>query len=138
MENMNFKVEPSNYLGHDFQCYCNEVYALALSHPEKYFEMRKNVLNKLKKDEMIKVYDLFYDLLVDGTITTGVGINATTSNVVNDFKPSYPKQKVAQIALSASSTLENILNEVIEIILPIDFKNIALRRLSDRGGSGLA
>jgi hypothetical protein len=48
------------------------------------------------------------------------------------MQPQYPEQKVSEIALSAANTLDNILNKVIELVLPIDYRDIALKRIGER------
>jgi hypothetical protein len=121
----NFRVNAPQYLGHQYQEFCNDLYALAISEPDKYFTMRKNVLKKVKQDAIGAIYDTFYNLLVEGRVGT--------SNVfVNDMQPQYPEQKVSEIALSAANTLDNILNKVIELVLPIDYRDIALKRIGER------
>jgi hypothetical protein len=125
MTDNNFRINPSNYLGNDHQQYQNDMYAIALSQPEKYFRLRRQVLQRLKTDAIGDVYTKFYDFLVEGDIG---GTNALEGN-----KPCYPKQKVSELALSAANTLDKILDHIIEIVLPIDYKDISLKRLQDKG-----
>jgi transcription termination factor Rho len=127
----NFRVNASQYLGLSYQEYCNDLYAMAISNPEAYFKMRKEVLKAVKQDAIGKMYDVFYDILVNGTVNNAHVLN----NGTDDLEPQYPEQKVSEIALSASNTLDNILNRVIELILPIDYKDIALKRIGERAQS---
>jgi hypothetical protein len=72
------------------------------------------------------MYDTFYDILVKGEVNEAPVLH-------ENWAPQYPEQKVSEIALSAANTLDNILNKVIELILPIDYKDIALKRIGERG-----
>ena len=39
-----FKVDPNNYLGHNYQDFLSQIYALALSKPNDYFELRRKIV----------------------------------------------------------------------------------------------
>jgi hypothetical protein len=41
---MNFRLDPSDYLGHEHEQFKQTLMELALSEPKKYFELRKDVL----------------------------------------------------------------------------------------------
>jgi hypothetical protein len=128
----NFKVDPASFLGLDYAEYKNNIYAKALSEPSEYFKLRKAVLKKVKTDAVTDLYTTFYNLLTDGTDKGGQAIEGLT-----DPPPHYPSQKVSEFALSAAKTLDDILNECIEIILPIDYKDLASRRLEEKGRANI-
>jgi hypothetical protein len=121
----NFKVETSNYLGFEYEEYLNELMALAVSTPSKYYEIRAKTLKALKQDVISAVYKTYYDLLTTGTINE--------VNTLNGLKPAYPQQKASQFSLAASKTINEILNSALEIILPANHLDVAKMKLSQKG-----
>ena len=120
-----FKVDTSDYLGFKYEEYKNDLYALALAKPADYFKLRKAVLEKVKTEAIGDIYKSFYNVLSQGQDKNGAQIIRIDGV---DSKPSYPAQEVSKIALKAARTLDDILNEVIEVILPADFKQLANAR----------
>ena len=58
-----YKVNPSNFLGIEHSAYKNEILALALSEPSKYYQLRKIVVSSMKTGFVTQAYDSFYNLL---------------------------------------------------------------------------
>lgn len=120
----NFEIDTENYLGLGYEQFKNASYALALSNPSEYFRIRQAVIQSVKTDAVKDIYKTFYNILTTGTDKLG-------SKVIVDIKgvrPQYPSQKVSEIALQASRTMDEILNEVIDIILPADYESLANHR----------
>jgi hypothetical protein len=124
---MDFKLDVSNYFGLDYQTYIDNLQAFALTHPSDYYKLRAMVLTGVKKENMIMIYDLFFNLLTEGTKSDGTSYNDDT--IVDftsaQFKPSMSKQNVSEIAASAVKTMEKMINEAIDKILPADHLHIA-------------
>lgn len=119
-----FSINPSDYLGFDYEAYRNDLYALALSKPSEYFDLRKSVIKKVKTEAVGDLYKSFFNILSKGRDKDGRNeiIKPATGPAMI---PCYPQQEVSKISLKAARTLDDILNEVIEIILPQDFKDLA-------------
>ena len=121
----NFKVDTSDYLGFKYEQYRDDLYALALAKPSEYFKLRKVVIDKVKTQAIGNIYKSFYNILSQGTDAGDQPI------IIIDEKPvapSFPAQEVSKMALKAARTLDDILNEVINVILPSDFKQLANSR----------
>jgi hypothetical protein len=116
----NFKIETDDYLSYNYDEYRNSLYALALTKPSDYFALRSLVLAAVKKKAVANVYETFFNVLSKGIVD-----NNAMLETVRTGGPAYPKQLVTKIALKAARTLDIILNEVIEIILPQDYKTLA-------------
>ena len=124
-----FEINTEDYLGLGYDSYKNDVYALALSKPSEYFSLRREVMQKVKKDSITNIYQSFYNVLSKGQDVTGAPIRALTVSTLNGGKgPQYPAQKVSELALQSARTLDEILNEVIDIILPADYEILANKR----------
>jgi len=123
-----FFIETDDFLGYKFEEFKNEQYANALSTPSEYFKLRKEVLKQVKNDAVSDMYLTFFNLLSKGISKDGSQIG--TTKVLDP--PCYPQQLVSKFALKAASTMEKIIDEALEIILPIDIKSLATKRLEDQ------
>ena len=121
----NFQVDTSDYLGFQYEEYLNDLMALAVSKPSEYYKIRSNTLKLLKQVVVKAVYDTYYELLTNGTIAG--------DSPLGDLKPHYPQQKASQFALSASKTINDILNSALDIILPPNHLDVAKLKLSQKG-----
>jgi len=110
-----FKVDPNNFLGHNYQDFLSKMYALALSNPTEYFKLRRTIIDKVKRDSITLLYDQFYEVLTAGTISKGTIL---FTGKAKGFTPKYPEQKVNDFCLSAAATLDEILNDLCNIIIP--------------------
>ena len=123
--NDRFYIETSDFLGFKYEQFRNELYAKALSTPSEYFKLRKEVLETVKNQAIQDMYKQFYNLL-----SKGQDINGNDISTLGE--PAYPSQLVSKFSFKAARTLEAILNEAIEILLPVDFKKLSERRLEDQ------
>ena len=121
-----FAVTPSNYLGFEYEEYKNDLYALALSKPSEYFRLRKEVVKSVKTDAIGNIYKTFTKILSEGQSLGGANMIVEIGGTVH--QPKYPDQEISKIALKAARTLDDILEDVIDIILPNDFKQLANQR----------
>lgn len=110
-----FKVDPNNFLGHNYEDFLSKMYALALSNPTAYFELRRSIIDKVKRASISKLYDQFYSVLTDGKLVEG---QALFIGAASGYVPKYPEQKVNDFCLSAAATLDEILNDLCNIIIP--------------------
>ena len=125
-DNLNFKVNTSNFLGFEYNRYINDLQALAMSKPSEYYELRSAVLEALKEKVVKEVYDSYYDLLTEGKIKDSKAI-------MGNRNPAYPCQKASEFALGAASTVNKILDDCLEIILPESHMDVAKLRLTKKG-----
>ena len=136
MSDFNFKIDPSNYGGIDHEAYRSDMLQLALSQPTVYTQLRKDVLQAVKKEAVNSQYAIYFYLLTEGCKVAPNGKDRGVS-VLTDlpsvgqaklFKPHVPYQVVNEFALKASKTIDRISEEAIEMILPKDWKEIADNR----------
>ena len=126
----NFKINTSDYLGIEHEAYKTRLFQLALTKPDDYFKLREEVLEKVKRDAVEIQYEVYYNLLSEGTDSTGGPIVSTPYQAI--FKPCVPLQETNQFALKASKTIDAICEEAIEMLIPMDYKEIAEKRLKKR------
>jgi hypothetical protein len=111
--NSSFKVDPNNFLGHNYQDFLSQMYALALSKPNEYFELRRKIVEKVKREAIGNLYNNFYTVLTEGK-SGGVSLFINHGNL----QPKYPEQEVNDFCLSAAATLDEILNDLVNKIVP--------------------
>ena len=116
------KVAVNNYLGNDYNQFKNDLYRLALTNPERYFDLRKNLLKKVEYDAIGGLYDSFYNALIYGKAMDGTPlfpIGAASGGILGsgsgaNVPPSYPEQKTNQFCLDAASTFFTLLQFIIK------------------------
>ena len=126
----NFQVDTSDYLGFQYEEYLNELMAIAMSSPKLYYSMRADTLKELKQVVVKTVYDTYYELLTQGTVNRKAPLVDAGGN---PLVPHYPQQKASQFALSASKTINEILNSALDIILPANHLEVAKMKLTQKG-----
>jgi hypothetical protein len=94
-----------------------------------YAKIRQDVLDKVKNKAINNMYDTFFDVLNEGTVDKAP-IIADGSKI---YKPAYPEQEINSFCLSACKTLESIVDECIEILIPIDYNKILNSKYAEVG-----
>ena len=136
MATNNFKIDTSNYLGISHNTYKQKLLELALTRPEQYFELREIVLKNVKENAIKQLYENFYSIMTSGDTSSGTSAadGATAERI---FVPSYPQQKVTEFALGAAKTIDGLCDECVEIILPLNYRDLAEQRLARKGESNM-
>lgn len=128
----NFKVDVNNYLGNQYNTFKTELYRVALTQPELYFKLRKNLLERVSYGAIGKLYDTFFQALSNGVDSDGRPLFVIDGK---NIPPSFPNQKINQFSLDASVTLNEIIEELVEILMPIDFNQLMNKRLASVGNA---
>ena len=134
MATNNFKINTSDYLGINHTTFKNKLMEIALTKPADYFQLREIVLDKVKTQAIANLYNTIYSVLTEGKLSDGNSAAAGATQEAH-FKPGYPQQKVTEIALSAAKTMDEIIDDVVEIILPIDYNELAKQRMARKAGA---
>ena len=132
MATNNFKIDTSNYLGISHNTYKQRLLELALTRPEQYFELRETVLKNVKENAIKALYENFYSIMTVGNVAGGASA-ADGAAAQATFVPNYPQQKVTEFALGAAKTMDALCDECVEIILPLNYRDLAEQRLARKG-----
>ena len=119
-----FKVSAKNQLGLDFQKTRAKLLSLALSKPEKYFELREEVITAITENSVEKAYEAYWDLLTTGKY----GDDQLTWPDGNPFQPNLPESEVNRFALKVANAIKEIAEEAVDEILPMDVDELAKKR----------
>ena len=126
----NFKVDVPQYLGFELEAFRDKLFSLAISEPSKYFRIREQVVKHVKTEAVKNLYETIFNTLKYGKVSKNGAWIASEM----PFSPSVPDVHINQIALSAAKTLNRILDEeVLDLLIPIDYKQIATKRLTLKG-----
>ena len=119
-----FKVSAKNQLGLDFQKTRAKLLSLALSKPEKYFELREDVIEAITETSVEQAYEAYWDLLTEGKY----GVEQLKWPDGDDFKPNLPESEVNRFALKVANAIKEIAEEAVDEILPMDVDELAKKR----------
>lgn len=127
-----FRIPVNDYLGHEYSAFRDRLFAMAISNPSSYFSMREAIVKDVKSEAVKNLYNVIYDTMTVGRVGNR---NINQGGINFDFKPHVPPQKVNEISLGAAKTLDKILDDILDIIIPIDYHSIASKRLEMKGSS---
>ena len=120
-QEQNFKLNTSNYIGFEYKTYLNKMKTMALTEPTKYAALRNDAVTKLADKLSKDWYDRTYEILTNGQ-TTGIDLGLPT-------KPSYPAQELAKLALSHTQTIVDMMDEIVELLVPENYLSTAMYQL---------
>ena len=136
-----YEISPGNYLSHEYNTYLTHLQELALSQPKVYFTLRRSAEQKIKKEVSTYLFKTIYRILSDARVANldGSQGDSVWGNTVDPaiFKPSYPAQKINEFSLSAVKTIDEILNDVMEILLPAKITAVLGEKLEKTGRATL-
>jgi hypothetical protein len=130
-----FDIAPENFLGHQYSQYISKLQQTALSNPAEYFKMKRLLIERVKTGMTKTIFTDISTLLKAGTIN---GSHVFESTVGSTYAPAYPSQRVNQVCLSACETLDKLLDEVVDILMPPDITKILGDKLEKQGRATFA
>ena len=139
---MSFLVSPTNYLGSDHADHVSKCYSLALSDPKKFYLARQIVTQNLKRTVVKEFYTMIYNALSTATQkdgTTSIYLGTSGSPVISstEYPVQFPTQKINEIALGFVSTLNSMLDEITDIIMPDTINKTMEQKLAKIGKADL-
>ena len=123
--------DPNDVLNLQYKKYKNSLYSQSLSKPSEYFQLRGTMSDTLKEAIVSDLYLTIYNLLRKGFIMKGTtkvkvcGLNAD----LTDREPGYPSAEVNKLSLQITATLDDFMEEVINILMPPSFLALADNKL---------
>ena len=117
---------PIDYLGINYENYCNNIYSLSLSQPTTYYTMRNKLLKDLNTELLEKTHSIIFNILRYGQLVAG------GDNYTNNLKPNYPSELCNQISMSIAKSYQVEVKKIIKILLPPDYESLAKSSLSSK------
>ena len=128
----NFRIDPNQYLGHDFEDFLNQIQAFSLVNPKGYLQMKNDVSKRLKRDAIKNLYNTMFNVFQKGVDGTGRPLFVVDNQAIN---PKFPLGHTNEFILSASQTMDNILKKQLDILLPDRFSQLTTASLGKIGNS---
>ena len=125
-----FLLNTDDVLGFSYEAYIQKIRAISISSPQSYFDMRAEVLQKVKRDAVSNFYRTLFAVLTEGKDLAGNPIIKNQSGT--PLVPGYPSQKTNSLAIAGASEMNSWCEKALEIILP-DFNSIASHKLVVKG-----
>ena len=102
------------------------MYSTSITDPALYFKTRNDMEKLLKKVLVTNMFDTIYDLLRYGIIKDeGVEHQVCIKNA----QPNYPSNLVNEEAQKITSTFNEMIDDIIAILMPANYEDIAKDKL---------
>ena len=134
MDRTNIMVDPNDALSLQYKKYKNSLQAQSLSKSSEYFKLKGDSTEKLKTKLVTELYKTVYDLLRYGSINvagTMVQVCGKDSDG-NDRIPGVPSSRVNELSLQITATFDDFMEEVINILMPLSFLQLAESKLTQK------
>ena len=130
----NWRIDPNQYLGHDFEDFQNILQAYSLTSPKGYLMMKSEVSKKLKRDAIRNLYNTMFTVFQKGLDSNGRPLFVIDGQVQ---APKYPLGHTNEFVLSASETMDSILAKMLEILMPRRYTELTEKSLGKIGNSAI-
>jgi hypothetical protein len=126
-----YTIDANQALGNNYSKFKSELYAFALMDPKGYYTLRTGVLEKVKINVVKDMYNSIYHLLKHGTDKG----NSDQILEINGIKlaPCLPEDKINSHAMSGAEMMNDYIDDIVDIILPVDFATIMSKQLGKIG-----
>ena len=134
MDRTNVMVDPNDALSLQYKKYKNSLYAQSLAKPSEYFKLKGELTETLKTKLVTELYKTIYDLLRYGAINVE-GVMVQVCGQDSDKKdriPGVPSAKVNELSLQITATFDDFMEEVINILMPPSFLQLAESKLTQK------
>ena len=130
----NFRIDPNQYLGHDFEDFQNNLQAFSLTNPKGYLQMKTEVGKKLKRDAIRNLYNTMFTVFQKGLDSNGRPLFIVDGQAL---QVKYPLGHTNEFVLSASQTMDSILKKMLEILMPERYTQLTTASLGKIGNSAI-
>ena len=123
-----FFVDPSNFQGHQYSQYKNYLMSVALTTPSEYYKLQSNVIEQLNVQIAKLIYKQLFLLLTKGLLPDGNPMKIDGKSI----NPSFPSQSAADFCISAANTIDKIIRDATEVILPASHLDVAKMQMEHK------
>lgn len=129
-DGQNFKLDVMDYLSHDHKKYVHALEEFALTNPSKYYEMRGKIIEGLGV-LLQEQFTAYYEMLTSGKFKAGgKDYEISVPFAGRQIGPSIAKQRASAFSLAATETLDEIISEAVEMVMPASIQEISRMRLT--------
>ena len=132
-----FDVDPYNYFGNDYEDHVQKCLTLSLARPADYQAARANVTKILKREIMKDWFKNISSVLATGLTSNGDSIYGSATITPNEYPVMYPNQKITDLCLSYTKTIDSMMQEVVDIVLPRKINHLNEEKMANMGKASL-
>ena len=130
-----FRVSANDYLGSYYNDHRSKMVSLCLSNPTLFNKAKAKVLELLKREIVDQSYDLVFNALSKGEVNRKQIYGGILE--LRDYPIRYPSHLINDEALSFSSSINHLLTDIVDIIMPEEINQLANAKLSQIGKDSL-
>lgn len=119
-----FRMRPLNQLGIQFEKSKQQALQVALTAPGAYFNLRTAMIEGITETLTEIAYSVVWDVLSMGLLPDGTQMALGSER----YSPNLPDSVINDFALKISAHLKQESDDLIELCLPIDFNDLAVRQ----------
>ena len=106
-----------------------DLLATSLAKPQNYYTLRNDIITEMTEAQVQTMYEVVWRCLRNGQKPNGDAITyRNASDAVTQFVPQVPEHIIGEFASKAAKTIENLMEDIIEQILPDDYLALAQSR----------
>ena len=113
-------VDPSNFQGHQYSQYKTT--------PNLYYELQSKVIEQLNVQIEKLIYKQFFLLLTKGILPDGTAMKIDGK----PLNPAFPSQAAADFCIDAANTIDKIIRDATEVILPASHLDVAKMQMEHK------
>jgi hypothetical protein len=124
-----FYINIKNELGLNCKKVRGDLLATSPAKPQNYYTLRNNIISSMTEAQVENMYRVVWRCLRNGQKPNGNPITyQNAADAVTQFVPQVPEHIIGEFASKAAKTIENLMEDIIEQILPDDYLALAQSR----------
>ena len=124
-----FYIDIKNELGLNYKKVRGDLLATSLAKPQNYYALRNTIISSLTEAQVETMYGVVWKCLRNGQKPNGDPITYNNAdNIPVQFVPQVPEHIIGEFASKAAKTIESLMEDIIEQILPDDYLALAQNR----------
>jgi hypothetical protein len=124
-----FYIDIKNELGLNYKKVRGDLLATSLAKPQNYYALRNTIISSLAEAQVENMYAVVWRCLRNGQKPNGDAITYNNAaDAVTQFVPQVPEHIIGEFASKAARTIESLMEDIIEQILPDDYLALAQSR----------
>ena len=124
-----FFIDIKNELGLNYKKVRGDLLATSLAKPQNYYALRNDIISSMTEAQVEAMYRVVWLCLRNGQKPNGDAITyRNASDTVTQAVFQVPEHIIGEFASKAAKTIENLMEDIIEQILPDDYLALAQSR----------
>ena len=124
-----FYIDIKNELGLNYKKVRGDLLATSLAKPQNYYALRNTIISAMTEAQVESMYKVVWLCLRNGQTPDNNPITyKNAENATVQFVPQVPEHIIGEFASKAAKTIESLMEDIIEQILPDDYLALAQSR----------